>query len=116
MPGYGLDEVEQQAMSLIQPGGVEVAVAQRLRDLPARLALQLQEPAMGAESITAAVQRRDIRSDYHVLGPRQRSVAGVEPPSAVDRGQELPPAAHRADAVRHDPGRPARLGSAAQRG
>src|SRR5437870_7985583 len=103
MPGYGLDEVEQQAMSLIQPGGVEVAVAQRWRDLPVRLALQLQEPAMGAESITAAVQRRDIRSDHLVLGPRQRYVAEEEPRSAVDRGQEIRPQAHRAEEDRKRP-------------
>src|SRR6266568_6972579 len=60
-------EIEQHPLGALQPRRVDVAVAKRVSDRPEPLVLQLQEPRMGAESITAAVQRGDVRRDHLVL-------------------------------------------------
>ena len=67
-------ELQQQSLGLGETRGVEVTVAQRVRRLPERLALQLQEPRVCAQSIPAFVEGGNVRRDHLVLGTGERAV------------------------------------------
>ena len=64
---YGTGKFQEQPFWRKQVCGVEVAVAQCIRDPLEMLALQLQEPRVGAESIPAAIEGGDVGGDHLVL-------------------------------------------------
>ena len=84
VPRQGLDEFQKQPMFRRQARGIQVPVAQSRRGLRVLLSLQLQEPGMAAESIVAAVERRDVGRDHLVLGPAERPVREMQPACLVD--------------------------------
>ena len=89
VPGQGLDELQQQSVLGREPGGVEITIAQGGGGLRVLLTLQLQEPGVAAESIMAAVKRRDVGGDHFVLRSAQRPVGEVQPARLVDGAQEV---------------------------
>ncbi len=89
VPGKRLDELQEQSVFRTQVGGVEVSVAQSRRGFRVLLSLQLQEPGMAAQSIVAAVERRDIGRDHFVLSSAQRAVGEVQSARLVDGAQEV---------------------------
>ena len=70
-------------------GGVEVPIAQRRRGFRVLLSLQLQEPGMAAESIVAAVERRDVGGDHFVLSSGERPVGEVQAACLIDGPHEI---------------------------
>ncbi len=60
IPGQRLNEFQQQPVLGREVGCREVAFTERGGNLRVLLTLQLQEPCMTAQSIVAAVERRDI--------------------------------------------------------
>ncbi len=84
VPGQRLDEFQEQPVLRRQVRGVQVPVAQRRRRLRVLFSLQLQEPGMAAESVVAAVQRRDVGSDHFVLSSAERPVGEVQPARLID--------------------------------
>ena len=89
MARQGLYEFQQQSMFRRKGGGLQVTIAQGRRGSRVLLSLQLQEPGMAAESIVAAVERRDIGGDHFVLGPAERTVREVQPAGLMDSPQEV---------------------------
>ena len=89
VPGQRFDEFQEQSVFRRQVGGVEVAVAQRRRRFRVLLSLQLQEPGVAAESVMAAVERRDIGGDHFVFGSAERAVGEVQPARLIDGTQEV---------------------------
>jgi hypothetical protein len=89
VPGQRLDEFQEQSVLRRQVGAVEVPVAQSRRRLRVLLTLQLQEPGMTAESIVAAVERRDVGRDHFVLSPAERPVREVQAACLIDGPQEV---------------------------
>ena len=89
MARQGLYEFQQQSMFRRKGGGLQVTIAQGRRGSRVLLSLQLQEPGMAAESIVAAVERRDIGGDHFVLGPAERTVREVQPAGLMDSSQEV---------------------------
>jgi len=83
------DEFQQQPVPGREPGGLEVPVAQGRRGLRVLFPLQLQEPRMAAQSIVAAVERRNVRGDHLVLGPAERAIREVEAAGLIDGAQEV---------------------------
>jgi hypothetical protein len=84
VPGQGLDQFQKESVFGRQARGVEVPVAQGRRGLRVLLTLQLQEPGVAAESIVAAVKRRDVGGDHLVLRPAERPVGEVQPACLID--------------------------------
>src|ERR1700694_2608710 len=91
VPGQRLDEFQKQSVFRRQVGSVEVSVAECRRRFRVLLSLQLQEPGMAAESIVAAVERRDVRRDHLVLSSAERPVGKVQPARLIDGTQEVGP-------------------------
>jgi hypothetical protein len=81
-----------------QAGGVEISIPQRSGCLRVLFTLQRQEPGM-AQSIVAAVERRDVRRDHLVLGSAERAIGEVHPAGLVDGTQEVGSQAHRSKDV-----------------
>src|SRR5216683_1816677 len=95
VPGERLDEFQQQSVFRRQVGGAEVPVAQSRRRFRVLLSLQLQEPGMAAESVVAAVERRDVRRDHFMLSAAERPVGEVQAARLIDGAQEVRSQAHR---------------------
>jgi len=89
VPRERLDEFQEQSMFRRQVGGVEIPVAQSRRRFRVLLSLQLQEPGMAAESVVAAVERRDVGCDHFVLSSAERPVREVQPARLIDGTQEV---------------------------
>jgi len=87
--GERFDEFQEKSVLRCEAGGVEVSITKSRGRLRVLFTLQLQEPGMAAESIVAAVQRRDVRRDHFVLGPGQRAIGEVHPARLVDGTQEV---------------------------
>src|SRR5260370_35184898 len=80
------------------------------------LALQLQEPRVGAESIPAAVEGGDVGSDHLVLRSGESPIGEMHARGGLDGGQEIRPQAHRLEYLRHDADRALLLGGRTQLG
>src|SRR6266849_3259428 len=105
-----------QALRRVQAGRVEITIAKRVRHPAERLALQLQEPRVGAESIPAAVDGGDVRGDHLVLRPAESAIAVVHARGSLYGGQEIRPQAHRLEDLGHDADRALRLGGGVELG
>jgi hypothetical protein len=103
MPCERLNKLKKQPVLGRKLGRIEVTVAQGGGGLRILFTLQLQEPRMAAESIVAAVQRRDIGGNHFVLGTCQRSVREMHLARLIDGAKKIGAQTHRPQDVRNGP-------------
>jgi hypothetical protein len=101
VPRHRADKFQQKALSWGHGSAVQIAITQSLCHRAELLSLQLQEPCVAAESIVTSIQRRDIRGNHLVLGPRESAVGKVQARRLHDRGQEIGAVTHRVENVRY---------------